>query len=170
MVSAQVTDDRVKLKMPDPAELKPDYTLAVENGPMSISSINTGVPHVVVEMEQIDRIDVVNVGREIRYHQEFMPAGTNVNFICSHKDNGIAIRTYERGVEDETLACGTGSIAGALITAHKTGKNSPIDVLTQSGAHLTIHFQEKEGQFYDVHLEGDARIIYKGEIWEDAWM
>ena len=81
----------------------------------------------------------------------------------------ISIRTYERGVEDETLACGTGSIASALVSAFKNKAVSPINVVTRSGGVLSIHFREDNGRFYDIYLEGDARVIYKGELWEDAW-
>ncbi len=169
IVSARVMNDRVKTKMPDPSDLKTDFTIELEDGSWTVSSINTGVPHVVVEMDHLDKIDVFKRGREIRYHKQFAPAGTNVNFMGNLKDDRIAIRTYERGVEDETLACGTGSIAAAIVTASKSGKKSPVRVLTKSGVDLAVYFKENNGRFYDVCLEGDARIIYKGELWEDAW-
>ena len=98
-----------------------------------------------------------------------MPAGTNVNFACHIKDNTIAIRTYERGVEDETLACGTGAAASAIVMANIMKIDSPLSVLTQSGEYLNIFFREKDGQYYDIYLEGDARFIYKAQLWEDAW-
>lgn len=168
-VSAQVSDDLVKIQMPDPADLRMDYTLELKGGSMLISSVNTGVPHVVISVDEIDGVDVVEPGREIRFHTGFAPAGTNVNFVSFQKDGHIAIRTYERGVEDETLACGTGAIAAAIVTANKTRMKSPIKVLTRGGEYLTIYFQEKDGTYNDVYLEGDARIIYKGRLWEDAW-
>ena len=169
LVKAEVIGERVKVKMTDPLELKTDDTVELENGLVSISSINTGVPHVVIVKDSIDDIDIVNIGREIRYHDQFSPAGTNVNFVCHIKDNTIAIRTYERGVEDETLACGTGAAASAIIMAHKMKLDSPLSVLTRSGGYLNIFFKEKEGQYYDIYLEGDARIIYKAQLWQDAW-
>jgi diaminopimelate epimerase len=82
----------------------------------------------------------------------------------------IAIRTYERGVEDETLACGTGAVAAALVSAAKYAKPSPLHMKTRSSSVLTIHFSRTEDGFSDVHLEGDARVIYEGEIWPDAWV
>ena len=99
----------------------------------------------------------------------YAPAGTNVNFICPIKDDTIGIRTYERGVEDETLACGTGSVAGALIMARKMKIDAPINVLTRSGVILKIYYKEKNGTYQDIYLEGDARIIYRAELFEDAW-
>ena len=155
--------------MTDPSDLKTDDTIELKNGSVPISSINTGVPHVVIARNRIDDIDIVEMGREIRYHDQFSPAGTNVNFVCHIKDQTIAIRTYERGVEDETLACGTGAAAGAIIMAHKMKLDSPLSVLTRSGEYLNIFFKEKDGRYYDIYLEGDARIIYTAQLWEDAW-
>lgn len=169
IVKAEVIEERVKVKMTDPLELKADDTIELKNGLASICSINTGVPHVVIVRDSIDDVDIVKIGREIRRHDQFSPAGTNVNFVCHIKDNTIAIRTYERGVEDETLACGTGAAASAIVMAHKMKIDAPLSVLTRSGGYLNIFFKEKEGQYYDIYLEGDARIIYKAQLWEDAW-
>jgi diaminopimelate epimerase len=169
LVKAEVIEERVKVKMTDPFDLETDVAIELKNGLTSIYSINTGVPHVVMVKNSIDDIDIVKIGREIRYHDRFSPAGTNVNFVCHIKDNTIAIRTYERGVEDETLACGTGAAASAIVMAHKTKLDSPLSVLTRSGEYLNIFFKEKEGQYYDIYLEGDARIIYKAQLLEDAW-
>jgi diaminopimelate epimerase len=168
VVSAEVEDDRAKVKMPDPAELCLDYKIELENGPVMVSSVNTGVPHVVIMDQNIEEIDVYRVGREIRFHDAFAPAGTNVNFICQQKPGQLAIRTYERGVENETLACGTGSIASALIASCKTQLQSPINLLTRSGEALTIHFTNDGGIFKNIYLEGDARIIYSAQLGEDA--
>ena len=169
IVEAEVIGERVKVKMTDPSELKTGDTIELENELVSISSINTGVPHVVIVKDSTDDVDIVKIGREIRYHDKFLPAGTNVNFACHIKDNTIAIRTYERGVEDETLACGTGAAASAIVMANKMNMNSPLSVLTRSGEYLNVFFKEKEDQYYDIYLEGDARIIYKAQLWEDAW-
>lgn len=168
ILSALVSGQMVKISMPDPTELKLNETLELTNGALVFSSVNTGVPHVVVPVEDLDTFDVVKTGREIRYHQKFKPAGTNANFIHSRQDGVILIRTYERGVEDETLACGTGSIASAIVTAARFNKHSPLVVKTRSGANLIVHFKERDGRFFDIFLEGDARIIYKGKLWEDA--
>ena len=169
IVKAEVIGDRVKVKMTDPLELKTDDAVELKNGLVSISSINTGVPHVVIVKDSIDNADIVKIGREIRYHDKFSPSGTNVNFVCHINDNTIAVRTYERGVEDETLACGTGAVASGIVMANKMKIDSPLSVLTRSGGYLNIFFKEKEGQYYDVYLEGDARIIYRAQLWEDAW-
>ena len=169
IVKAEIIGERAKVKMTDPIDLKREDTVELKNGLVSISSINTGVPHVVIVKDNIDDVDIVKIGREIRYHDKFSPAGTNVNFVSHIKDNTIAIRTYERGVEDETLACGTGAAASAIVMAFKMKIDSPISVLTRSGGYLNIFFEENEGRYCDVYLEGDARIIYKAQLWEDAW-
>jgi len=169
IVSGQVKSDRAKVKMPDPTDLRLDYTIQLKQGPITVSSINTGVPHVVVIKEKIDNVDVLAIGREIRYHEAFAPAGSNVNFICQTKQGKLAIRTYERGVEDETLACGTGSIASALVFSCKLDWGSPISLVTRSGESLSIYFNRDSGTFNDIYLEGDARIIYVGKLWEDGW-
>jgi diaminopimelate epimerase len=169
VVSAEVSDGRVKVKMPDPVDLQLDYSVELTRGPCTISSVNTGVPHVILLEDQIDQIEIVELGREIRNHPHFAPAGTNVNFICRRTQDSIAIRTYERGVEDETLACGTGSIASALISACKLDMVSPIHVQTRSGEYLTIFFDQNNDAFTDIYMQGDARIIYQGKLHGDAW-
>jgi len=169
IVQAQVGAERVKIKMTDPTELKLDWGLDLHQGPLQVSSVNTGVPHVVVPVADIDQAPVDSVGREIRYHAHFAPVGTNVNFVCPRADGVIAIRTYERGVEDETLACGTGSVAAAIVGASTASLRSPVNLLTRSGEVLTIYFEAKADDYVNVYLEGDARIIYQGELWDEAW-
>ena len=169
-VHAEIKYDRVKIKMTDPVDMMLDYSIPLAHGDQIISSINTGVPHVVLETEAVETVDVGLKGREIRYHKEFEPQGTNVNFVTPMAQDLIVIRTYERGVEDETLACGTGAVAAALISAAKYNKPSPLHMKTRSSSILTIHFTRADEGFSEVYLEGDARVIYAGEIWEDAWV
>lgn len=169
IISGQVNADRAKVKMPDPTDLRLDYSIELAMGALPVSSINTGVPHVVIMQDGIEEIDVFGLGREIRNHEAFAPAGTNVNFICQQGSGCLAIRTYERGVEDETLACGTGSIASALVASVKLNWTSPIHLVTRSQESLTIHFAEDNGNFSNVYLEGDARIIYTAQLGEEAW-
>lgn len=168
VVHATVKEDRAKVKMPDPFDFKTDYTVELKNGSVTVNSVNTGVPHVVIVTKDIDTVNVVETGRAIRFHEQFAPEGTNVNFVCAEKNSAIAIRTYERGVEDETLACGTGSIAAALVMAEKSNLLSPVKVLTRSGEFLIIYFDKDGTRFYNVYLEGDARVIYEGRLGEDA--
>ena len=169
IVYAQVAGESVKVKMTDPLDLRMDYSIELKNSSLSISSVTIGVPHAVIVKDMIEDAEVIQAGREIRFHDMFAPAGANVNFVCHLKDNIIEIRTYERGVEDETLACGTGAVASAIIMARKMKVKSPVYVLTRSGGYLKIFYQENDGKYHDIYLEGDARIIYKAQLWEDAW-
>jgi diaminopimelate epimerase len=169
IINGQVSDSGAKVKIPDPADFRLDYSVDLKSGPLTVSSVNTGVPHVVVMTDSVEEVDVFELGREIRNHDAFAPAGTNVNFICPQRPGQLDIRTYERGVEDETLACGTGSIASALVAACKLNWPSPISLKTRSRESLTIHFSENSQVFTDVYLEGDARLIYSAELGEDAW-
>jgi diaminopimelate epimerase len=169
IVSAHVAGDSVRLKMTDPEELEPGYSLTVGNGEIQVGSVNTGVPHTVIAVAQLDDVDVVRLGREIRHHERYAPAGTNVNFVSVISDGQLALRTYERGVEDETLACGTGAVASAIVMASLKGFSSPIVIKTRSGQYLKVYFEIVDGRFRHVHLEGDARIVYRGELLEEAW-
>lgn len=159
----------VKIKMTDPLNLKLDTALHLQGGKYLVSSVNTGVPHAVMIVDNIDETPVRELGKKIRFHPDFGPAGTNANFVSVRPDKIVAVRTYERGVEDETLACGTGCVASALITARKFGLVSPVTLLTQSGGYLRIYFKHHQNNFSDVYMEGDARLIYRAELCEEAW-
>jgi len=169
-IEAEMRGEQVKLKMTPPLDCRIDFAINVSGEKRIISSINTGVPHVVLEQSDLADADIVSLGRAIRHNDAFAPAGTNVNFIAPAEGGRLQVRTYERGVEDETLACGTGCVASALITAARRGWSSPIPVTTRSGGILTIHFQQDGRQFHEVYLEGDARIVYRGDLQPDALM
>lgn len=169
MIRAQVNEDRVKIEMTPPTDFAPSHTVDVAGDALNVAKINTGVPHAAIAVDNVETVDVVNLGRKIRYHGAFSPAGTNANFYSFRPDGVIVNRTYERGVEDETLACGTGCVAVALVSAREKEAVSPVTVIPKSGEALTIHFNVQEDRFSDVFLEGNARIICKGELLEDAW-
>jgi diaminopimelate epimerase len=131
--------------------------------------INTGVPHAIQFVDQAGSVPVKDLGKKVRFHSQFQPAGTNANFVQVIDRKHIKCRTYERGVEDETLACGTGAVASALIAAKKGFVDSPVEVQTSGGEILMIYFQAKGEGFDRVFLEGDARVVYEGELWEEAY-
>jgi diaminopimelate epimerase len=168
LVCAEILDDRVRIKMTDPGKLLMDQEIELDGKAYQYHSVNTGVPHVVVPVDGIEDVDVRHLGREIRFHERFQPDGTNANFIMRREDR-IVIRTYERGVEDETLACGTGAVAAALTSAMGQGTPSPVHLQTRSGEVLKVYFRQSGEIFSEVHLEGDARVIYTGMMWEEAW-
>ncbi len=165
VINAQVDGMRVKIQLTAPRQIKLDLPLKLSDRLLKVNFINTGVPHVVVFVSGIEKIDVKHLGRLIRNHVRFAPSGTNVNFVEEKGKDFIQIRTYERGVEDETLACGTGSTAAALILALKNNSENLIKVKTQSGEILKVYFYKVAGDFKKVWLEGSVRIVYKGEYY-----
>ncbi len=130
--------------------------------------IHVGVPHFVTETLNIGKIDVNKEGSLLRFHPKFSPGGANINFIQFKKDGSIRIRSYERGVEHETLACGSGCVAAALCAAMQKGFPSPILLTTRSSIPLHVHFQRVGLRWKNIFLEGDARIIFKGHLGSDA--
>ncbi len=168
--SAQVMPDTVKLCVGDAVDMRLNFPLKLsDDGEYTVSFVNSGVPHVVFFVDDMENIDVVKLGSETRYHDDFKPAGTNANFIKMRSAEALDIRTYERGVEDETLACGTGCIASAISAAALGKAASPIAAYTRGGYVLNIYFALNSQGAKDVFLEGDARIIYKGNLLEDSW-
>lgn len=161
--------DAVKIRFPDPTGLRLNLRVSINGTERVAHFIDTGVPHCVYFVDDPDRIDVVGIGRPTRYHQLFQPAGTNVNFISVLDPHRIRIRTYERGVEDETLACGTGSIASSLIASLVAKAESPVTLIPQSGLNLTVHFKSQGSSFTDIYLQGDARAVYEGKLLPEAW-
>lgn len=168
VIQAEVTGDRVKLEMPQPSPPELDYPLTVQEETLIVSSITVGVPHVVIWVTDLEKTRVFEIGRAIRYHERYAPAGTNTNFVNQLANGAFAIRTYERGVEDETLACGTGSVAAALIAATRGMTGSPAVFQTRGGETLGVHFEKSGDRFHSVFLEGDARVIYEGKLWKEA--
>jgi diaminopimelate epimerase len=166
IVKAEVMGEVVKLELPLPYDRTDDFTLELGGEVYRANSITVGVPHVVLFVEDLPNVPVVELGRKIRFADRFNPAGTNVNFVRIRNDRTIAIRTYERGVEDETLACGTGSVASALITSEKRGMPSPVSVHTQGGEVLSVHFTREDQKLKDVFLEGTATVVYEGTLQE----
>lgn len=171
IIRAEVLGTRVKLQMTAPHDLRLDERLELNGLNVITHFINTGVPHTVFILdtpEALERQDVVSEGREVRYHSQYGPAGTNVNFVALLGQKTMAIRTYERGVEDETLACGTGATAVALVAAAKGMVEPPVDVRTRSGETLTIYFDAGERVPEEVYMEGEATVIYQGQLWQEA--
>src|SRR5207253_4927751 len=126
--------------------------------------INSGVPHVVVPVAQVGDVDVLREGSALRHHEMFSPKGANVNFIEKRGADKIAVRTYERGVEDETLACGTGVVASALAFAVTENADGPVGVIVRSASELTVNFDRIDNQFGNVRLTGPAEFVFEGTI------
>jgi len=164
VIAADLVNDLVTLQMTEPTDLRINMKLPVTNEGKTVHFINSGVPHVVIPVSRIDDVDVRREGSAVRYHKMFSPNGTNVNFIEKRAPNKIAVRTYERGVEDETLACGTGVVASALIFAIIEKANGPITVIARGGDELQVGFEKNDNEFRSVTLTGPAEFVFEGSI------
>jgi len=169
IIDAEVRDDAVKVRLTDPSLLKQNVSLVLEGGECGLDWIDTGVPHAVCFVESIEASDVVVTGREIRRHEFFQPKGTNANFTAVLGRHQMKVRTYERGVEDETLACGTGVVASVLAAAGRNLVESPVDVTVQSGEILRVYFSRRDDRFEEIYLEGKVKIVYQGKLFEEAY-
>ena len=187
VVEAMVDGESVTVRVPDPTGLRLNIRLdipphrgrradqAAQSQPSHIGmtleghAINTGVPHFVYFVHDTSTAEVIGLGRQIRHHPAFRPAGTNVDFVEVVDRRTIRIRTYERGVEDETLACGSGAIASALVAAVVHKVESPVAVVPLSRRPMAVSFRMDGNRFADVALAGEARAVYEGEMYPDAW-
>jgi len=176
--SGQLLDDGlVKFFLDHPQKMKQNFMIKAWNQLIPASFVNSGSPHIVIKYDDVlrnpadpnsyyndlDTFPVYELGREIRYHKDFAPHGTNVNFISIH-DGKVDIRSYERGVENETLSCGTGTVAAALLVFVKENFNPPIKLYQKSGDVLMVDFKIKDQKVQELSLTGPAKIIFNGEI------
>ena len=161
-LKAKLIGHEVRIEMSDPIDLElhsPVESVA------PVHNLNTGVPHAVVFVGDLENSDIVKNGAAIRYHKHYSPNGTNANFVGILTPNHLSVRTYERGVEGETLACGTGITACALIHHLLTGVSSPIKIDVRGGETLSIGFEPGPNQtFTRVTLSGPADFVFDGEI------
>jgi len=164
VICAELAGNLVTLRMTEPADLRLNVKLSMTDENKSVHFINSGVPHVVIPVSKINDVDVQHDGAAIRHHKMFSPNGANVNFIEKRERNKIAIRTYERGVENETLACGTGIVASALIFAATEKTSGPIQVIARGGDELQVDFEAVDGGFRNVALTGPAEFVFEGTI------
>lgn len=156
--------NRVRIKMEEPKELRLDLRIDINSRPIKVNYINTGVPHAVIFVHGLDKIDIESIGPSVRGNRKFRPRGTNVDFVEIIDDKNIKMRTYERGVEGETPACGTGAVASAIIACHVSRVTChEVNVHTKGGV-LKVYFKKIDDTIKDVYLEGDAKEVYKGEV------
>lgn len=172
-----INEEKIKFFFDDVEDLKSDIRVKAYNQLIKASYLNTGSPHVVINIDDIldnrtepnsvikdiNDVPVFEIGKEIRYLKEFSPGGTNVNFIMI-RNNKVYIRTYERGVENETLACGTGAAASAVIASLKYRVSSPVNLVTRGGDELIVGFTLHQNKIKDLALTGPAKITFTGEI------
>ncbi len=168
IIEAEVVGEGVRLKMTPPHRPRLNETITLDGQPRTVHSLNTGVPHAVLFMEDNTAAPVLEWGRAIRFHEHFQPAGTNVNFVQHLDGNRLSVRTYERGVEGETMACGTGAVASAIIAGILGQVAPPVAVTTSGREELIIHYRLAGGAVDEVFLEGPANFIYEGRLHPEA--
>jgi diaminopimelate epimerase len=170
ILRGRVDDREIRLSMLNPTDERPARSLEVEGDSLQVFSIDTGVPHAVVFVRDVREVDVAARGRALRKHASFGPRGTNVNFVQVLDARRLRIRTYERGVEGETLACGTGAVASALVSSRLGLAAPPVSIETQSGEILHVGFEPgPNSSFHEVTLAGPTELVATGEI-DDAWL
>jgi diaminopimelate epimerase len=141
-----------------------ELPLAFDDVSLDLHLIEVGVPHLIHFTSQLDSVDVASLGRALRHHPSLQPSGANVTFVEPPTKEGLRIRTYERGVEAETLACGTGAAAAALASSRRFGTISPITVHFRSKQTVAIHFKREGDRFSQVELCGHAARVFEGRI------
>lgn len=164
IIRAQFHGELVTVNLTTPVNLRLNEQLPLSVGKETVHSINTGVPHAVLFVPDADKAMIQQLGPEVRRHPHFAPKGTNVNFVQILAPNHIRVRTFERGVEGETLACGTGVTASALIASRVHNFTSPVKVQVQGGDTLQVTFGLNNGEFADVRLTGPADFVFEGTI------
>lgn len=164
IVRAEVLGDRVLLELTEPRDWRLRRTIVLGGESRTYHFVNSGVPHVVMPVEGLDGVDVQGLGSAIRRHADFAPAGTNANFIEISGPSAIRVRTYERGVEAETLACGTGIVASALVAGRLGLVSTPVHVTPASGDVLEVSFESTGDGARHVTLLGPAVHVFRGEL------
>ncbi len=172
-----VSDELIKFNLNSPSKIKFNFQIKAFGQMIKANYVDTGSPHVVINISDIQKnpavpkvnfenileVPIYQIGKEVRYHKDFAPNGTNVNFV-KVIDNEILIRTYERGVEDETLACGTGSVAAAIICYIAEKLVPPITLKTYGGDKLSVNFEVENQRVKNPSIMGPAKIIFEGSI------
>ena len=164
VIGAEIRGELVRLQMSQPKDLQLGINIPLTGQKVSAHFVNSGVPHVVVPVEDLENLNVRGIGLTVRHHDLFAPKGANVNFLKRTSDRQISIRTFERGVENETLACGTGVVASALIFAMTNELGGPIGVLVRGGNELEVGFDRTGSNFNKVTLMGPADFVFEGSI------
>jgi len=170
--SAELSGKSVSVRMKDPQKVRTGIVLRLKSGTVTGHFVDTGSPHMVIFLNDIEGMGLKALedvpmdllGPEVRHHPEFQPSGVNVNIVHVMGDKLLRIRTYERGVEAETMACGTGSIASAIAAAETKGMSSPIRIEPLSRKELSVSFEKKGNKYLDVYLEGPAATVFTGTV------
>ncbi len=162
ILHARFVEKEIEVETGPPSDIELNISIDIGGSSHQVHYINTGVPHAVSFTDDIENVDVAGVGREIRHHSQFQPKGANVDFVEVDDEDCIKVRTYERGIEGETLACGTGMTAAAIISHLVRKVKKPVWLLVRSHEILRVDFNNDGGTFTSVTLRGPADLIYDG--------
>ena len=162
-LTSREMDGQYSVEMTPASDLRLNFTLDLLTGPALLHYANTGVPHVIRFVPNVEEVDIVAEGSELRYHEEFSPRGANANF-AQVNGNGVMVRTYERGVEGETLACGTGVAAVAIVAHLVHNVARPVLLKVAGGDSLSVDFLVEGTSIEEVTLTGPAIFVYSGSI------
>ena len=185
LYSAEILgDDKVRVVFPEPGEIKLDFEIDVDFGKgirrLNVNYVNVGSDHLVIFLDEPhireilgtdvpEKIDINFYGKILRYHNHFQPRGVNVNFVSRISDHRIRLRTYERGVERETLACGTGVISSSICAVFLNKAELPLEILVQSGELLEVNFIYSHSRIMELSLSGSAKKISEGIINDELY-
>ncbi|MBU1694536.1 MAG: diaminopimelate epimerase [Verrucomicrobia bacterium] len=164
LIRAEVDGEQVLLHLTEPRDWRLNQRMDVAGQVLEAHSVNSGVPHVMVEVNDLDSVNVTELGRALRYHSAFAPGGTNANFVQITSPQSLRLRTYERGVEAETLACGTGIVACGLLAGRLGKVRPPVSVLTAGGDRLEVNYTPTDDGATDVTLRGPALHVFQGTL------
>ena len=170
IIQSQIYQDKVRVLLTNPKALRLNYNLNIDGRPLKVSSIDTGVPHAVIEVKNLQEFaegNLIELGKTVRNHPFFQPTGTNVNFIEIIDSSSLRIRTYERGVENLTLSCGTGMVASAILTHAHGMTQSPVRIVSDGGV-TEVFFECEDNNYSGVYLQGEARYLCEGEFTREA--
>jgi len=169
LVDAEVLDaNRVRVWMPEPKNRRYGLVVPTSFGPIAGDLVTAGVPHFIVACESVASVDVAKLGRELRLAEAFAPDGANVDFVQYTGAHRALIRTYERGVEAESGACGTGSVAAAVVSVEAKGKSLPLHLRTSQGFELTVDGDWRRAKSTGFTLTGPVRRVFAGTVDLDA--
>jgi len=163
VIRATATEETAAINLTDPQDYRTDMTIKALSQQLVLTYLDTGVPHAVAIVDGLDAVDVDHLGRAIRQHKAFEPRGTNVDFVQIVGSNEISMRTYERGVEAETAACGTGAVASAIVSSRLRGVKTPVQVRVPGGL-LIVDFEDDGTSVRNVQLSGDTEFVFEGQI------
>jgi diaminopimelate epimerase len=164
LLTSTAKDGQYTIQLSEPFDLRIGQVVPLKSGDASVHHLNTGVPHVVKFVDDVTKVDIRPEGSELRFHPAFAPKGANANFVQIDSDGTVIVRTYERGVEDETLACGTGVTAVGIVSHLVHGVSQPVRLRVAAGDILGVTFDRTGDTITNVKLTGPAKTVFTGTV------